>query len=366
MQNFVIVGAGPVGLWTAIQIRKRCPNSTITLYERYEAYRRQHVLKIQHSSVFFGASRSHDELDDAFFEEVFLTTRKNVKRSPFQKSFISTNTIESNLKKWAIALGCEIVYKHIDSLEQLLERHNSDAVFILANGAHSELRRELLGVNDVEKTDLQHILELKTRVSKGFRDLKSTQANGAIKGKLTNLGFEYIGRTQGGETPLSFRLFVNEALYNETPDASFKAPIKDPTLLPESVKSDIDKYASLHGLSLEEVFAQGQVSKLQLSVYHAKKFAAKYENRNFFLVGDAAMGVPYFRALNSGLVLGSRLALMLSKKSDGGKAVNLYNSYQHVHQNAEELLARTKNTTLNTYNELRKLYRMVKTQKDLT
>ena len=193
MQNFVIVGAGPVGLWTAIQIRKRCPNSTITLYERYEAYRRQHVLKIQHSSVFFGASRSHDELDDAFFEEVFLTTRKNVKRSPFQKSFISTNTIESNLKKWAIALGCEIVYKHIDTLEQLVERHNSDAVFILANGAHSELRRELLGENDVEKTDLQHILELKTRVSKGFRELKVRKPTALLKVNSLILALNTLG-----------------------------------------------------------------------------------------------------------------------------------------------------------------------------
>lgn len=360
MQNFVIVGAGPVGLWTAIQIRKRFPDSTVTLYEKYKQYRRQHVLKIQHSSLFFGASRRNSELDERFFKCVFSNTRKEIKLSPFRKSFISTKSIESNLKVWAIDIGCNIIYQHVDSLEPLIKQHESDTVFILANGANSELRRELLGNNDIEKTDLQHILELKTRVSKSFEELKDTQANGAIEANLFNLGFEYVGRSEQGVTPLSLRLFINETQYNETPEASFKSPIKDPLLLPQRIKSDIETYASLHGLSLEDIFEHGQLSKLQLSVYHATKFAAQYNNRNFFLVGDAAMGVPYFRALNCGLVLGSRLASILRYKHNTPRTVRLYNSYRHVHQNAEELLARSKNSTLNTYNELRKLYRLIK------
>ncbi len=31
-KSFVIIGAGPVGLWTGIQLKKRIPNCQVTLY----------------------------------------------------------------------------------------------------------------------------------------------------------------------------------------------------------------------------------------------------------------------------------------------------------------------------------------------
>jgi 2-polyprenyl-6-methoxyphenol hydroxylase-like FAD-dependent oxidoreductase len=47
----VIVGGGPVGLWTAIQLKKRCPESHIVVYEKYLSYRRSHVLSIDRNSL---------------------------------------------------------------------------------------------------------------------------------------------------------------------------------------------------------------------------------------------------------------------------------------------------------------------------
>lgn len=358
--NFVVVGAGPVGLWTAIQLNKRFPDSIITLYERYEVYKRKHILKIQHSSLFFGASLINDQNDNNFFLNVFDNKRKKIKNTPFAKSFISTSSIEQNLKQWVLNLGCKIVYKHIHSLDELISLHNENTTFILANGAHSNLRTELLGEEDINKTDLQHILELKTSVNKTKKVLKKVNANGSIKGKLNSLSFEYIGKTQDNNTPLNLRMFVNEKLYNEVPEATFKNPITNLNSLPQSIQSDIEEYAKLHNLTVEELFEKGQITKLQLSVYHAKKFAAEYKNRHFFLVGDTAMGVPYFRALNCGLVLGSRLSKILKISKNSSKAITMYNNYQHVHRNAEEFLAKSKNNMLNNYNQLRKLYLLIK------
>lgn len=73
----------------------------------------------------------------------------------------------------------------------------------------------------------------------------------------------------------------------------------------------------------------------------------------YFLTGDAAMAVPYFRALNSGFVLSSRLAYILNISNN---PVNMYNNYRGVHKNAEFFLAQSKNFVLNKYSELRKLY----------
>ena len=54
--HIAIIGAGPVGLWTAIQIKKRSPDAQVTLFERYDEYKRHHVVSVQRSSLFFGAS----------------------------------------------------------------------------------------------------------------------------------------------------------------------------------------------------------------------------------------------------------------------------------------------------------------------
>ena len=50
----VIVGAGPVGLFTAIQLRLRCPAMRVVMLEKYETYQRQHVLRIEPASLHTG------------------------------------------------------------------------------------------------------------------------------------------------------------------------------------------------------------------------------------------------------------------------------------------------------------------------
>ncbi len=43
-------------------------------------------------------------------------------------------------------------------------------------------------------------------------------------------------------------------------------------------------------------------------VYHAKSVASRTVQHSVFAVGDAAFGVPFFRALNNGLISASFLA----------------------------------------------------------
>jgi len=346
-KKYVIIGAGPVGLWTAIQLKKRNPDCDVVFYERYTEYKRKHILKIQNSSLFFGASKVKSKNDDVFFNNVFEAPRFKIKMSPLAKNYISTKSIEAGLKTWALKLGCKIVLQKIETLDELITLHGKDTDFIIANGASSDLRAQLIGDN-VERMDLQHIIELKSTIIGNLKKLKTKDLN-----KFKNLGFEYIGKKVNNKTSFNLRLFVSEKEYEQMPEASFKEPLKDYNFLPKTIKNDLILYAKLHNISISDLFDTGQVSKLQLSVYCANEFAKEYKGANFFLVGDAAMGVPYFRALNSGLVLGSRLSYILN---NSGNSVSLYNLYKPIHKNAEFTLAKSKNTLLNTYSEIRKLY----------
>src|SRR4051794_27571662 len=48
--DVVFVGAGPVGLWTAIQLKILQPKLNILMLEKYEKYQRNHVLRVSPAS----------------------------------------------------------------------------------------------------------------------------------------------------------------------------------------------------------------------------------------------------------------------------------------------------------------------------
>jgi hypothetical protein len=48
-----------------------------------------------------------------------------------------------------------------------------------------------------------------------------------------------------------------------------------------------------------------------MSIYRAAEIVKQQDGVTFFLAGDAAFGVPFFRALNCGMVIGSKLAYLI-------------------------------------------------------
>ncbi len=55
--------------------------------------------------------------------------------------------------------------------------------------------------------------------------------------------------------------------------------------------------------------------------------AVNQHDHQYFLVGDAAFGVPFFRALNNGLMCGSQLAQALTHLWEGQEPENVMSSY---------------------------------------
>lgn len=368
MKQTVIIGAGPVGLWTAIQLKKRNPDNDITVYERYDTYQRSHVLRLDHWSMILYNKNKNNEAETQFINEVTGKSRKNMQRQFTKSLYIKTNDFEQALKNYCKNLGITIVIQKINSIKEVEELHPDCSHFIASDGAHSILRTELLGQDNIDSKPLQYVVELKFHVphkttkSKNLKDLLSLN----IENQFMN--FEYVGKFKNNQTPLTSRFFLNKQLYEKLPEASFKQPLSFETLdsIPElhDFRDNLHKYIAYrkeyYGDQID--IQQVKISKLVLSVYSAKKFAVHNEQTNkcWFLTGDAAMGVPYFRALNSGMMLSSRLSQILNSSilnigNNVKNHANLYNFHQNLHIQTEFSIAFVKNMLLNSFNEVRQV-----------
>lgn len=80
-----------------------------------------------------------------------------------------------------------------------------------------------------------------------------------------------------------------------------------------SLVRDIRVFVNYRRAKLGERCVGGAlVTAVELSAYSASTFAGRVDGVPFALVGDAAFGVPYFRALNNGLACANELALRLA------------------------------------------------------
>ena len=84
----------------------------------------------------------------------------------------------------------------------------------------------------------------------------------------------------------------------------------------ESIKIWMNVKAQLY--SERRVPGSEKLTALDLAVYRAREFVtiSRGQSRAFCLVGDSAFGVPFFRALNNGLLCGTKLAEELARIAD--------------------------------------------------
>ena len=358
-----MVGAGPTGLWTAIQIKKRRPDLDVQLYERHQEYQRSHVLKLENASLLYYSKTNRDGPEAAFYKEV---TGKRVEgiMDEFQivanSTFIRTHDLEKALKNYAEALGIKVSYETIEDPAALMAKHPECKRFIAADGAHSKMRRALLGEDAVDDLPLQHVVEIKYEAEGRAGRLGDLKGGYRTNKLLSHMAFEYVGKEKNGKTPVTLRFFLDKKTYDVLPQASFKDPLTlGDKRLPETLAKDIRTYMNVRKAKAGETYAEGsaKISKLTLSMYAAKKFALVTDGgQGWFFVGDAAMGVPYFRALNSGMIVGSQLALILTRDLLSTKAkVASYNGIRPLDIQYEFNLARGKDLGLNIYDAFRRM-----------
>ncbi|MAE21292.1 MAG: hypothetical protein CMK92_02575 [Pseudomonas sp.] len=330
----VIIGGGPVGLWTAIQIKVRHRNWDVIVYERYEEYKRKHVLLLDKKS--FSGYASHP-LVDTFVSSLPDTIR--------------TSVLQEHLMDIVRRIGVRVVTGRTVTVSDVYREHPRVRTVIGADGSHSRVRSEYFGME--YRKELQYIVDVKYEVYGSTRALSSlSEAYPTLK-LIRHVITEHVGKSRGGRTPVSARLLVSEQEYQSMRDATFKNPWTF-TQLHGRVNESVTVWMNAKAMITSERRVRGseKITALCLNVYAAKSFHRHDHERDIdvFLVGDAAFGVPYFRSLNNGIISGTRLARHMSSG---------YNRFMRRLSNREREAAEAKRFGLRLGNAVKSMNAML-------
>ena len=199
--DVIFIGGGPVGLWTAIQLKIYNPSAKILVFEKYATYQRSHVLLLSKSSFKNGLKKHAADKKgaDGFFNMI----------SKFEK-VIRTNDLENRLIEFAKSLDIHIVIENIASVDSLCTRFPSAKVIVGnaflpfsshksgSDGSHSLVQKEVFNGELQERESLQCIVDLKYEVyGKGEKLDMVSEAYPTLK-IMKHVAEEHVGKERNG------------------------------------------------------------------------------------------------------------------------------------------------------------------------
>ncbi|PIS00341.1 MAG: hypothetical protein COT84_07875 [Chlamydiae bacterium CG10_big_fil_rev_8_21_14_0_10_35_9] len=353
--DVVVVGGGPVGLWTAIQT-KILSGKEVTVIEKYEEYQRNIRLNIDAHSL-------KGIPDNNFLKEL---TKAWGNRS------VSIQDMENGLVQLANEVGVKIIRGHSADPQDLHELFPEASVFIGADGARSKVREEIFQNEFRFNSNLQYMVQVQYEIEGDcWREMvgdNSIEKVRDLSDKYRRQKFaehvvvENIRPQENGNSQVTLQIFIDKKTYDQMKDASFKHPYyfeMDLHKVPEELKNVLIKWWGARSKIHHETIQRGHTNKMTvvaLNSYAAKNVVVDRDGRVWTLVGDAAGAFPFFRAINTGLGLGTMLAKAISssfQKCDAtGKkmtaaSLRSYSRYATFRLNTERMKAYFKSLFLN-------------------
>lgn len=332
--DIVIVGGGPIGCWTAIQIKKRNPALDVQIYERHPEYQRDHMMSIRRDSFMRYSKQTGDARETELFKKIALAHDNAAEREKSESLrkvvHIRTLDLEAILKEHCEQLGVGFTYQKINKPEEVMLLHPECSLFVAADGTHSRMRTALLGKDGVKKTPLQSSIDVKYDVRGQAEYLREPTFN-----KIDMIVVETVSDEKDGVSSVALRCLVDDKTFNAIGEATAKKPLsmKDVRFKVPEFHNEVRNFQGIRQHFTDEVRVPDseRVTKVKLSRYASKKFAvtADYGGRRagWFMAGDAAMGMPFYRSINSGLMQGSQLGHILGTPSLSlGLKKNIYNA----------------------------------------
>jgi 2-polyprenyl-6-methoxyphenol hydroxylase-like FAD-dependent oxidoreductase len=318
----VVVGAGPVGLWVAVQLRLQDPDLPILVLEKHSEYQRSHILRLK-SDSFKGCV-----MDDRL--RALVSDWGNVVR---------TNVMEHDLLRLAFDIGVQVELFELTSESDIKALFPQAEVLIGADGSHSLCRRLFFGepTPDFHMT-LQHTFLLKYEVNGRTRPLKKLfEVYPTLKILNAILVEEHIGKynSELDRTPITLQMIISPHDFSHLGRSGMRSVMTFDNFhdFPESIQDAVKVWINVRSKQIGDIpihFSE-KINALPLDIYRCSTLAKHEAPITFFLVGDAAFAVPYFRALNNGLLCGTSLARTACALSRGiisqDDAVRSYKKY---------------------------------------
>jgi 2-polyprenyl-6-methoxyphenol hydroxylase-like FAD-dependent oxidoreductase len=353
--EIVFVGAGPIGLATAIKLKEGNKDLPIVMLERHEKYERTQILKLQVDLI------KNEEMEKELWEltkinqatansdkkcidipiqtfEAFLL--KHAKKNNISiefKRFLTTESYEEELKKHNVSskndLEKELKEKIIVGSEQILGSYPKCKIIIGADGARSSVR-DMISQDEktsVNNKDLRKLIEIKYSVKGAayrINPLLYHHTHIYLNGILITEQIKHNKKTvlKGNKlvteivsTEVVLRLTVDDETYN---DAKLK-DVNAKNLL--RVTADNIPKKLYHALNIwvhkrldrNIIPASVKLNKTSLGIYSSKKLHSAKDHCIAVVVGDAACGFPYQNGLNIGLKNAAELAQLICKNYQG-------------------------------------------------
>jgi 2-polyprenyl-6-methoxyphenol hydroxylase-like FAD-dependent oxidoreductase len=300
--DVVIIGGGPIGLWTATSIR--ClTGKNVLVVEKYPEYKRADIrLKIDASS--FAGTPDYKPLKD-------LAKQWGNRTVPIKE-------MEDKLLKCAMDAGV-IVQKGTPAEPLLLqEQYPTAKLFIGADGAKSTTRKLFFNDDFRFNHTLQYIVQVQYLIK---NPSKKDDGNSSLRALDSYTKQKFAGHLiiqsvkpkENGQSEVTLRIFMNKQTYEQMSDAVFSHPYyfeTDLAKVPAALRETLIRWwgAQKNQEIITDAKKTNKITVIPLGSYAVKNPVKTINDKTFALVGDASQAYPFFRAINNGLLLSTTLA----------------------------------------------------------
>lgn len=304
----VFVGAGPIGLWTAIQIKLQRPETDIVFKEKKEEYTRSHTLLLKPTS-FVGCL----EDDTGVIRSIIQQLEEN--------PHIRTNDLEQRLKALAIGLGIRIDTHAVESIERdVLVDHPEAAMVIGSDGVRSKVHAEIFGdeVNtdgaNTQRVALAYAAQIKYSVNGAVAQDSALFQTYPLLKHSNHLASVNVGKLKDGKTPITIQFVIDKDTYDQISHATYARPIR---LLADSVEEqvppallkDVKTYIGYRLKNGEDIIVSDiNLTASELPQQRRRKVTTLESGRYYGVIGDAALALSYFKGMNRGLQLATKFS----------------------------------------------------------
>ncbi|MDR3503445.1 MAG: hypothetical protein P4L79_12785 [Legionella sp.] len=283
--DIIFIGAGPIGLLGAIQLKLQCPEIEIKMFDKYKEPLRTHAMYVNQKS-FAGMDRSEGFGDvlDAIPPKVIISD------------------LEKTLREFAIKIGIDIQHQEIKELKTLQEQYPNTHYFVGSGGLRGIIHPQVfLGKNQINET-LRYAVEVKYKAEREVRSLNKLTELPGVLANTEHVVSEYVGHLKEGLTPISLRIFISENDYEVMQGATFKSPytLEDKDKIPGDLYKTITLYLKAREHLAKEQIKEGslKITSITMSIYASKSFCTQVGENIIFQLGEEAFACPFYRSFN--------------------------------------------------------------------